>query len=142
MADMPEDQPYTLRPVGHVESELKERRGAPRQGREGAPEAWVVIDAPYADAMDGLIVGDDAVLITWLHQGDRSTLKVYPRGNRQLPLTGIFATRAPDRPNPLGLHRVTILEIDGLRLRVSPLEAIHGTPVVDLKPILPDSLDA
>jgi tRNA-Thr(GGU) m(6)t(6)A37 methyltransferase TsaA len=134
--------PYSLDPVGRVASVLTDRRDAPRQGREGAPDAWVMFAERWAEALDGLAVGDEVVLLTWLHQANREVLKVRPRGNPAAPLTGVFATRSPDRPNPIGLHRVTILEIDGTRLRVAPLEAIDGTPVVDVKPVLPASDDA
>jgi len=125
-----------LRPIGFIESPLKLRRGAPRQGDEGAPDAWIQIEAWAAPALRGLAVGDDVVLITWLHEGDRSVLEVHPRGDAANPLTGVFATRSPDRPNPLGLHPVTIRAIDGSRLQVGPLEAIDGTPVVDIKPVI------
>jgi tRNA-Thr(GGU) m(6)t(6)A37 methyltransferase TsaA len=127
-------QQCILTPVGYVQSSLKELDQAPRQGEEGAPEAWVAIDDAYRDALDGLTVGDELVLITWLHQSDRRVLKVHPRSDPHNPLTGVFATRSPDRPNPLGLHRVTLLQLDGPRLRVAPLEAIDGTPVLDVKP--------
>ena len=109
---------------------------------EGAPDAWLDVDPTFAEALEGLSEGDDLIVITWLHQADRDTLKVHPRGNLHLPLTGVFATRSPDRPNPLGLHRVTLRAIAGNRLRVGPLEAIDGTPVVDIKPVLPESGDA
>jgi tRNA-Thr(GGU) m(6)t(6)A37 methyltransferase TsaA len=112
------------------------------QGSEGAPDAWVELSADVADALEGTAVGDDVILITWLHQSDRDVLQVHPRDDRSRPLTGVFATRSPDRPNPLGLHRVRILEIDGTRLRVAPLEAIDGTPIVDIKPVLSASDDA
>jgi tRNA-Thr(GGU) m(6)t(6)A37 methyltransferase TsaA len=137
---MSDHETYTLMPVGFVESTLKDRHSAPRQGSEGAPDAWVTIADRFAEALDGLAAGDELVLITWLHQSNRDTLKVHPRNNLRARLTGVFATRSPDRPNPLGLHQVTNLEIDGLRLRVAPLEAIDGTPIVDIKPVLPAEL--
>ena len=132
---------FVLRPIGVIRSSLKNRKGAPRQGNEGAPDAWIEVDPKFAGALLGVAAGDELVVITWLHQGRRETLQVYPRGDRTNPLTGVFATRSPDRPNPLGLHRVKVHEIDGIRLKVGPIEAIDGTPVVDLKPVLPaDSL--
>ena len=133
---------YRLQPVGFVRSSLRQREAAPNQGSEGAPDAWLDVDPTFAEALEGLGVGDDLIVITWLHQADRDTLKVHPRGNLHLPLTGVFATRSPDRPNPLGLHRVTLRAIAGNRLQVGPLEAIDGTPVVDIKPVLPESGDA
>jgi tRNA-Thr(GGU) m(6)t(6)A37 methyltransferase TsaA len=125
-----------LTPVGYIESALKVRHGAPRQGVEGAPDAWVTIADEYLDAIDGLMAGQDVILITWLHQANREVLTTRPRDNPDAALTGVFNTRSPDRPNPLGLHRVTILEVNGGRLHVTPLEAIDGTPVVDVKPVL------
>jgi tRNA-Thr(GGU) m(6)t(6)A37 methyltransferase TsaA len=126
----------SLQPVGVVRSHLKNRSEAPKQGAEGAPDVWIDIDPTFADAIDGLSVGDNIILITWLHQAHRETLKVHPRSDPQRRLTGVFATRSPDRPNPLGLHEVTVRAIDGTRLLVGPLEAIDGTPVVDIKPML------
>jgi tRNA-Thr(GGU) m(6)t(6)A37 methyltransferase TsaA len=134
-----DDRTRVLTPVGYIESALKVRHGAPRQGDEGAPDAWVTIADEYLDALDGLMAGQDVILITWLHQADRDVRKVRPRDNPDAPMTGVFATRAPDRPNPLGLHRVTILEVNGGRLHVTPLEAIDGTPVLDVKPVWPPS---
>jgi tRNA-Thr(GGU) m(6)t(6)A37 methyltransferase TsaA len=133
---------YSLQPVGVVRSSLRQREQAPRQGCEGAPDAWIDVDPTFAEALAGLRAGDDLIVITWLHQADRTTLKVHPQGKLHLPLTGVFATRSPDRPNPLGLHRVTLRAIAGHRLQVGPLEAIDGTPVVDIKPVLPASGDA
>jgi tRNA-Thr(GGU) m(6)t(6)A37 methyltransferase TsaA len=125
-----------LRPVGVIRSALKTRRAAPKQGSEGAPDAWIEIRAWAAEGLRGLAVGDEIIVITWLHHADRPVLRVHPRSDRRNPLTGVFATRSPDRPNPLGLHAVTVRAIDGNRLRVGPIEAIDGTPVVDLKPAL------
>jgi tRNA-Thr(GGU) m(6)t(6)A37 methyltransferase TsaA len=133
---------YSLKPVGQIRSELKKRKNAPRQGYWGAPEAWVEILPRFAKCLHLLGKGEEVILITWLHQGRRSVMKVHPGNDKTHPLTGVFATRSPDRPNPLGLHRVKILEIDGLRLRVGPLEAIDGTPVVDIKPVLAKSSDS
>jgi len=95
----------------------------------------------YARALKGIAAGDDVIVVTWLHRADRGALEVHPRGDRAAPLTGVFATRSPHRPNPLGLHRVTVHEIDGTRLRIGPIEAIDGTPVVDVKAVLPESAD-
>jgi tRNA-Thr(GGU) m(6)t(6)A37 methyltransferase TsaA len=132
---------YQLRPIGFVRSALKRPEDAPRQGEEGAPEAWVEVAAKVAAGLDGIEVGQEIVLITWLHQARRDVLKVHPRGDENAPLAGVFATRSPARPNPLGLHRVRVLELTENRIRVGPLEAIDGTTVVDIKPVLsrPDS---
>ena len=128
--------PLVLRPIGHVESVLTDRADAPRQGDEGGPAAWVVFAADVRDGLSDLAVGADVLLITWFDRADRDVLAVHPRGDASRPVTGVFSTRSPDRPNPLGLHRVKVLAIDGLRIQVSDLEALDGTPVVDLKPVL------
>ena len=133
---------YLLHPIGFVQSSIKNRAEAPKQGYEGAPDAWLEVNSPVAAGLEGLAVGDEIILITWFHQSQRDILKLHPRGDQNIPLAGVFATRSPDRPNPLGLHRVTVLEIVGNRLKVGPLEALDGTPVVDIKPMLPDSTDA
>ena len=133
-------EPPLLQPIGVVRSPLRNRADAPRQGNEGAPDAWILLEPSYADALQGLSVGDELVVLTWLHEADRSVLQVHPRDDTSRPLTGVFATRSSDRPNPIGLHRVTVLGIDGLELAVGPLEAIDGTPVVDLKPVLRTSV--
>jgi tRNA-Thr(GGU) m(6)t(6)A37 methyltransferase TsaA len=133
---------YPLYSIGTVRSTLKERGNAPLQGGEGAPDAWLEIAPGYDRALHGLKVGDELLIFTWLHQGERDCLEVHPRGDRSVPLTGVFATRSPHRPNPIGLHRVTLREIEGLRLRVEPLEAIDGTPVVDIKPVLDETREA
>jgi tRNA-Thr(GGU) m(6)t(6)A37 methyltransferase TsaA len=130
------DDAYALRPMGVVRSSLVRREDAPRQGREGAPDARILLEPAYADALHGIRVGDRLVLVTWLHEADRTVLQVHPRDDLTRPLTGVFATRSSDRPNPLGLHEVTVLGIEGLELVVGPLEAIDGTPVVDIKPVL------
>jgi tRNA-Thr(GGU) m(6)t(6)A37 methyltransferase TsaA len=133
---------FEIRQIGIVRSELTSRDAAPRQGNEGAPDSWVEVDASVAEGLEGIAVGRDIVLITWLHKADRGILKLHPRRDKKKPMTGVFSTRSPDRPNPLGLHRVTVLEISGNRLKVGPLEAVDGTPVVDIKPVLaqlPDS---
>lgn len=133
---------YTLHPVGVLHSPLKERAAAPRQGSEGAPAAWLEVEEAVAAGLEGIAPGDEIIVITWLHQAQRSILQVHPRGDETLPLAGVFATRSPDRPNPLGLHRVTVLELAGRQLKVGPIEAIDGTPVVDIKPVLAPASDA
>jgi tRNA-Thr(GGU) m(6)t(6)A37 methyltransferase TsaA len=110
------------------------RSKAPRQGAEGAPDAWLEVRESLAGGLDGIAVGDRLIVVTWLHQARRDVLKVHPRNNERLPLAGVFATRSPDRPNPLGLHPVTVKRIAGNRLRIGPIESIDGTPVVDIKP--------
>jgi tRNA-Thr(GGU) m(6)t(6)A37 methyltransferase TsaA len=127
---------HELHPVGVVRSPLADRTSAPRQGDEGAPEAWIELTASVVEALEGIAVGDELIVITWLHEARRDVLKVHPRDDESRPLAGVFATRSPDRPNPLGLHRVTALEVVAGKLRVGPLEAIDGTPVVDIKPVL------
>ncbi|MFF9811858.1 tRNA (N6-threonylcarbamoyladenosine(37)-N6)-methyltransferase TrmO [Streptomyces sp. NPDC014006] len=127
---------YTLRPIGRVESRLTDRAAAPRQPDEGAPDAWLVVDERYAAALDGLTEGADVVLLTWLDRADRDTLTVRPRDDAARPLTGVFATRAPDRPNPIGLHTVRVLTVSGTRIHVRNLETIDGTPILDIKPVL------
>jgi tRNA-Thr(GGU) m(6)t(6)A37 methyltransferase TsaA len=134
--DNPSD--FSLRCIGHVRSTLRALEHAPRQGFEGAPDAWLEIDADLAPALVGIQTGDEIIVITWLHRGDRGVLQTHPRNDPTTPLTGVFATRSPDRPNPLGLHRVTVREIVGTRLRVGPIEAIDGTPIVDVKAVLDD----
>ena len=125
-----------LRPIGVLRSSLKRRGEAPKQGPEGAPDAWLEVSPFASEGLDGLAVGDDIIVVTWLHRARRDRLKVYPRSDRSRPLTGVFATRSPDRPNPLGLHRVTVRSVAKTRLRVGPIEALDGTPVVDIKPVL------
>lgn len=125
-----------LRPIGVIRSSIKERSEAPKQGSEGAPDAWLEVNPLVVEALDGLAAGDEIIVVTWLHQAHRDVLKVHPRSDRTKPLTGVFATRSPDRPNPLGLHPVTVREVEKNRLRVGPIEAIDGTPVVDIKPVL------
>ncbi len=125
----------TLRPIGVIRSTIKLRKNAPKQGSEGAPDAWLQIRPFAAHALEGLAEGDEIILLTWLHKARRDVLKVHPRGNRQNPLTGVFATRSPDRPNPIGVHPVTIRRIEKNRLLVGPIEAIDSTPVLDIKPV-------
>jgi tRNA-Thr(GGU) m(6)t(6)A37 methyltransferase TsaA len=127
---------YLIKPIGVVRSELDSLEAAPRQGDEGAPEAWLELTAMVAPGMAGIKAGDELIVLTWLHRARRDVLQVHPRGEVERPLTGVFATRSPDRPNPVGLHRVSLLEVAGQRLRVAPIEAIDGTPIVDIKPVL------
>jgi tRNA-Thr(GGU) m(6)t(6)A37 methyltransferase TsaA len=122
--------------VGTVESPLTDPASAPKQGDEGAPEAWLVFDERFADALDGIAAGDELLVLTWLNRADRNVLRVHPRGDRANPEQGVFNTRSPDRPNPIGLHRVPVISVDGLRLRVRDLEAVNGTPIIDVKPPL------
>ncbi len=133
---------YSLDPIGLLHSPLKERGEAPNQGRVGAPNAWLEVHAKVSAGLEGIVVGDELMVITWLHKAQRDTLKTHPRNDETAPLAGVFATRSPDRPNPLGLHRVTVLSIDGTRLHVGPIEAIDETPVVDIKPVLHPSAEA
>jgi len=130
------DETYEVRPVGRVLSPLADLDAAPRQGDEGAPEAWVVFEPDVAEALRDLAPGEEAILLTWLDRASRDVLVVHPRGDVRNPPTGVFSTRSPDRPNPIGLHTVEILAIDGLRVRVRNLEAVDGTPVLDVKPVL------
>jgi tRNA-Thr(GGU) m(6)t(6)A37 methyltransferase TsaA len=127
-----------LTPVGRVESDLTDPATAPKQGDEGAPEAWLVFEAAVLPALDGLREGDEVVVLTWLDRADRTVLRVHPRDDESRPEQGVFATRSADRPNPIGLHRVSVLAIDGGRVRVSGLEAVDGTPVLDVKPVIGD----
>src|SRR5262249_29613104 len=123
----------TLQPIGAVRSRLTALEAAPLQGDEGAPEAWLDLTAPAAPGLLGIAAGDELLVLTWLHQARRDVLQVHPRGRLEAPLRGVFATRSPDRPNPIGLHRVSVLEVEAQRLKVTPLEAIDGTPVLDIK---------
>jgi tRNA-Thr(GGU) m(6)t(6)A37 methyltransferase TsaA len=125
-----------VRPIGVIRSPLTDRRNAPRQGDEGAPDAWIDIEPWAVPGLYRLAAGDELIILTWLHRARRDVFQVHPRGPEN-PLTGVFATRSPDRPNPIGLHPVTLLEIDAHRLHVAPLEAIDGTPVIDIKPVWP-----
>ncbi len=127
---------FEVRPIGRVESSLTDPAAAPKQGFEGAPEAWLVLDAEVREGLEGLQPGDELIVLTWLDRADRETLRVHPRDDTSNPLRGVFGTRSADRPNPIGLHEVELLEIEGERLRVRPLEAVDGTPVLDLKPVL------
>jgi tRNA-Thr(GGU) m(6)t(6)A37 methyltransferase TsaA len=122
--------------IGAVQSPLKDLDSAPKQGDEGAPEAWLNFEDEAAAGLHGIVAGDELFVLTWLDRARRDVLRVHPRGDPSNPQQGVFNTRSPDRPNPIGLHRVTVLAIDGARLRVSDLEAIDGTPIVDVKPLL------
>lgn len=125
-----------LGPIGRVESPLVDRDLAPKQGDEGAPEADLVFEDQVSEGLRSLGVGQEVIVLTWLDQADRDVLAVHPRGDLSRPEQGVFSTRSPDRPNPIGLHRVEIVAVDGVRLRVRDLEAIDGTPILDLKPVL------
>jgi tRNA-Thr(GGU) m(6)t(6)A37 methyltransferase TsaA len=133
---MHDDERFELRPVATVQSSLTDLASAPKQAHEGAPPAWLVFDPGVADGLDGLRAGDRVVVLTWLHRAGRDVLEVHPRGDVANPLQGVFSTRSPARPNPIGLHEVKILEIHGARVLVDALEALDGTPVVDVKPVL------
>ncbi len=132
---MPGDE-FELRSVGRVQSVLVDRADAPLQGTEGAPEAWLIFDDAFSAAITDLRLGDEILVLTWLHLASRDILRVYPRGNPDNAEEGVFSTRSPDRPNPIGLHRVRIVDVQGNRIRVSDLEALDGTPIVDVKPVL------
>lgn len=125
-----------LHPIGHVRSPLVDLADAPRQGDEGAPEADIVIAHEYVGGLAGVGTGDELLVLTWLDRASRDVLSVHPRGEPDRPEQGVFTTRSPDRPNPIGLHRVVVIAVDDERLRVRELEAIDGTPVVDIKPVL------
>jgi tRNA-Thr(GGU) m(6)t(6)A37 methyltransferase TsaA len=125
-----------VKPVGRVESRLTERAAAPKQGSEGAPEAWIAFEPDLIDALHGIEPGDEVLVFTWLDRGDRDVLKTRPRDDPANPIQGVFNTRSPDRPNPIGLHPVTVVAIEGPRMLVSELEALDGTPVLDVKPVI------
>ena len=127
---------FVLHPVAYVRSRLRSVDDAPRQGEEGAPDAWLEVKPEFRRALHGVANGDELFVITWLHRADRDVLEVHPRNDPRIPLTGVFATRSPHRPNPLGLHRVTVREVNDTRLRIGPIEAVDGTPVVDVKVLL------
>jgi tRNA-Thr(GGU) m(6)t(6)A37 methyltransferase TsaA len=128
--------PFELRAIGTVQSPLRDPALAPRQGDEGGTEAVLVFDEDVVEAARDLRPGSEVFVLTWLHLARREVLSVHPRDNPDNPLTGVFATRSQDRPNPIGLHRVTIVAVEGTRVRVRDLEAIDGTPVLDVKPVL------
>jgi tRNA-Thr(GGU) m(6)t(6)A37 methyltransferase TsaA len=125
-----------LTPIGRVESPLTDRESAPRQGHEGAPAAWLVFDPAVLEGLEGIRPGDRILVLTWLDRASRDVLQVHPRDDLTRPEQGVFTTRSSDRPNPIGLHEVEVVSIDGLRVRVRPLEALDGTPVLDVKPVL------
>jgi len=127
---------FSIEPIGKIRSEIKKPADAPLFYTEGAPNAFLEIIPEYAEGLHRMRTGDEVIVITWLHQARRDVLKVHPRGNKSNPLTGVFSTRSPDRPNPLGLHRVRILKIDSKGLHIGPIEAIDGTPVIDMKPVV------
>ena len=127
---------FEIKPVAVVESSLKDRSEAPKQGREGAPDAWLVFEPEFLEGLEGIAPGDRVILLTWFDRAERDVLRVIPRDDPANPMTGVFATRSSDRPNPIGLHEVEVLEIDGRRMHVEPLEAIDGTPIIDVKPVI------
>ena len=127
---------YVIEPIGFIRSELTELAKAPMQGSEGGYEAWLEVKPQFAQGLDGIQPGDELIVLTWLHLAERDTLQVHPRGRQAAPLKGVFATRSQDRPNPVGLHQVRVLEVAGQKIKVAPLEAIDGTPIVDIKPVL------
>jgi tRNA-Thr(GGU) m(6)t(6)A37 methyltransferase TsaA len=127
---------FEVRSVGRVQSMLVDRADAPLQGPEGAPEAWLAFDDAFIACITDLYPGDEILIFTWLHLASRDVLRVYPRGNPANAEEGVFSTRSPDRPNPIGLHRVRIVDVQGNRIRVSDLEALDGTPILDIKPVL------
>ena len=130
------DASIELRPVGRVESPLRDPATAPKQGDEGAPDAWILFDPTVLPALRGIDAGEEVLVLTWLDRAERDALEVHPRGDAARAPQGVFATRSPHRPNPIGLHRVEIAEVDGARIRVRGLEALDATPVLDLKPVL------
>ena len=132
---------YLVRPIGFIRSELKSRDDAPSFYTEGAPDARLEVLPAYRDGLVRMQVGSEIIVITWLHLASRDVLKVHPQGNLAKPLTGVFLTRSPDRPNPLGLHRARVLEMDANGLRIGPIEAIDGTPVLDIKRVVEDADD-
>jgi tRNA-Thr(GGU) m(6)t(6)A37 methyltransferase TsaA len=125
-----------ITPIGRVESPLTDVAAAPNQGDEGAPDAWLVFEPAVREGLDGIRAGDEILVLTWLDRARRDVLRLHPRGDRSRPQQGVFTTRSPDRPNPIGLHRVRVLAVDGLRVNVSDLEALDSTPIVDVKPVL------
>jgi tRNA-Thr(GGU) m(6)t(6)A37 methyltransferase TsaA len=132
---------FVLQPIGRVESPLVDRDAAPKQGDEGSPEAWLVFEPSVSEALRDLHVDDEVIVLTWLHRASRDVLRVHPRDDPANPEQGVFSTRSADRPNPIGLHRVQIAEIEGTRIRVRNLEAFDGTPIVDVKPVLDRARD-
>ena len=142
MTDTRTADPYRLQPIGIVRSTLKRREDCPHQGYNGAPQAWVEFDPAFAEGLDGITSGCEIILLTWLHEARRDVQKVHPGGKTEDPPRGVFLTRSPDRPNPIGLHRVEVVEIETPeRIRVRPLEVLDGTPVIDVKSVLAKSAD-
>ena len=135
------DASFTLVPIGWVSSRLVDRQAAPRQGDEGAPDCFLVFEEAVIPALAGVGPEADFLVLTWLHQAQRAVLQTHPRSDMSRPLEGVFNTRSPDRPNPIGLHRVRVLAVDGNRVQVANLEAIDGTPILDVKPVLGDISD-
>jgi tRNA-Thr(GGU) m(6)t(6)A37 methyltransferase TsaA len=133
------DHEYTVRAIGRVDSSLDDIGVAPRQPDEGAPSAVLRLDAAVQPAVDGIAAGDRVIVVTWLHHAHRDVLRAHPRGDTSRPEQGVFATRSPDRPNPIGLHEVLVVAVDGSTIRVDRLEAVDGTPVIDIKPVLGSS---
>src|ERR687897_1400685 len=127
---------YEIVPIGRVESPLTDKAAAPKQGREGSPEAWLVFEPAVLEGLDGITAGDEVILLTWLDRADRDVLRVHPRDDVKNPMRGVFGTRSADRPNPIGLHPVEVISIDGERIRVSNLEAVDGTHILDMTPVL------
>ena len=132
---------FEVMPIGRIESPLTDLAAAPKQGDEGAPDAWLVIDPAVLGALEGIRPGDEVIVLTWLDRARRDVLRVHPRGDRSRPQQGVFSTRAPHRPNPIGLHRVEVASIEGGRVRVRNLEALDGTPMIDVKPVLSAEID-
>ena len=132
---------FEIRSIGRVESPLTDSASAPKQGDEGAPDAWLAFDPAVLDALEGIGVGDEVVVLTWLHRARRDVQRVHPRGDPSRPQQGVFSTRSPHRPNPIGLHRVEVAAIEGARVRVRNLEAVDGTPIVDVKSVLSADVD-
>ncbi len=133
---------FQLEPIGRVSSSLTAMALAPRQADEGAPEAWLVFEPAMRAGLEGVRAGDEMLLLTWLDRADREVLSVHPRGDTTRPVEGVFNTRSPHRPNPIGLHRVEVTAIEGVRLRVRHLEVLDGTPIIDMKPILTSDITA
>lgn len=127
---------YVIEPIGRVESPLTDLAMAPKQGDEGAPESRLVFEPRVREGLRGIEAGTELIVLTWLDRASRDVLVVHPRGDATRPATGVFTTRSPDRPNPIGLHRVEVVAVEGTRLSVRGLEAVDGTPIVDVKPVL------
>jgi tRNA-Thr(GGU) m(6)t(6)A37 methyltransferase TsaA len=136
MPNMPPPTPLELKPIGIVRSPLTDPATAPKQGDEGGPEAWLELEPGVLEALQGIESGDRIIVLTWLHRASRDTLRVHPRDDPANPMRGVFSTRSADRPNPIGLHEVEVASIEGSRVRVTNLEAVDGTPIVDLKPVI------